>query len=636
MNENGYIWPGWKTCELLERDRNVAVYRIERTLPGFTENAALKVICFPLQQKEEEFRQLGYSESDISNYSKECLKEIIQVYKTMSRFRDCQNIRIIDDVQVVEYEDGVGWDVLVKMELLKPLLQSQKAAMSEQATVNVGVDICNAIMQYERLGAAHGNITRDNIFVSDRGTYKLGDPKISSREDATFSAYTARTNKYMSPEEYSNQRGDTQSDIYSLGLVLYELLNDNLEPFLTKNTMRNGDVEQARIKRLTGMPLPSPKHGNPSLKHIILKACSYEKELRYQSVEEFRDALLKVKTTSDHSGGKKKFLWVAGCCVTVLVSVFGLIVLCGKDKDEPVSPTMQVQNEAFPDLQITNTESSARLGEPIQITIETSTNDNGLEITYHVNDETIASITESGILTGLRPGTVVVEASDGESSDSFELQFAIPANFAAEDLNDTERAYICSTIDDAVANVDSSEDLYEKYEAGYIDTNIGEIYFYQDQALKKMLYSMTYQVSSDAEAEEAERKGLLSWYGDFYLGHTVIEMYYDSNTREVYFLRVSDKYYERSYACYYYNGKLFDIKDEITGKEYKSEADQFLIEGWTWWGDSEIYSEYGSFKFTGWADFQSSIYQFAMNCCNHAQEEYAYISTYQDPNFLDG
>ena len=92
----------------------------------------------------------------------------------------------------------------------------------------------------------------------------------------------------MAPEVYNNQPYDSRSDIYSLGMVLYRLLNENRGPFLPMppETYSAEDEAEAREKRMHGQELPPPMHGSPVLKQIVQRACRYFPEDRYQSSEE--------------------------------------------------------------------------------------------------------------------------------------------------------------------------------------------------------------------------------------------------------------------------------------------------------------------------------------------------------------
>ena len=101
------------------------------------------------------------------------------------------------------------------------------------------------------------------------------------------------TYKYMAPEVYNNRPYGSGADLYSLGLVLYWLLNDRRMPFmpLPPAKILAGQDEEARQRRLSGEPLPPPTHGSAELKAIVLKACAYAQEERFHSAREMYEAL---------------------------------------------------------------------------------------------------------------------------------------------------------------------------------------------------------------------------------------------------------------------------------------------------------------------------------------------------------
>ena len=155
--------------------------------------------------------------------------------------------------------------------------------------------MCAALMECEKRGVLHRDIKPQNIFVSDNGTYKLGDFGIAKAVEKTTRGTQTGTYKYMAPEVYHNEPYGPRADIYSLGLVLYWLLNERHEPFVPINNRppTSSEEETARMRRLSKAmaqeELPAPKHGDELLKQVVCKACAYDPNDRYQSAAEFRD-----------------------------------------------------------------------------------------------------------------------------------------------------------------------------------------------------------------------------------------------------------------------------------------------------------------------------------------------------------
>ena len=106
----------------------------------------------------------------------------------------------------------------------------------------------------------------------------------------------AGTSKYMAPEVYNNQPYGTSADIYSLGLVLYWLLNERRLPFmpLPPEKPKVGEEEICKQRRFSGEQLPEPFNGSKELKRIVLKACAYNSVDRYQDATEMLNDLKKL------------------------------------------------------------------------------------------------------------------------------------------------------------------------------------------------------------------------------------------------------------------------------------------------------------------------------------------------------
>ena len=92
----------------------------------------------------------------------------------------------------------------------------------------------------------------------------------------------------MAPEVYNNQPYGFAVDIYSLGIVLYWMLNDRRTPFLPlpPKVPTAMEEEEAIRRRLSGEDLPYPKNGSEALKKIVCKACAADPEKRYKSADE--------------------------------------------------------------------------------------------------------------------------------------------------------------------------------------------------------------------------------------------------------------------------------------------------------------------------------------------------------------
>lgn len=96
-------------------------------------------------------------------------------------------------------------------------------------------------------------------------------------------------------------------DIYSLGIVLYKLRNHNRIPFinLEKQLITYRDKENALTRRMSGEALPPPVDAGEDFAGVILKACAYDREERYRTAGEFREALEALKYKKEENSRKK-------------------------------------------------------------------------------------------------------------------------------------------------------------------------------------------------------------------------------------------------------------------------------------------------------------------------------------------
>lgn len=294
-------WPGWETVQLIGRGSFGAVYEIQRDVLGDIEKAALKVMSIPQNSSEiDELYSDGYDDESITSTFQNHLKSIVAEYSLMRKMNGSANIVNCDDIRYVQHDDGIGWDIFIKMELLTPLTKALGKEISEDQVIQLAKDMCSALILCKNLDIVHGHITPASIFVSEGGSYKLGDfdneiyYRITSRKPRPY------TYKYIAPEIYNDQSYGSAADIYSIGLVLYWMLNEQRLPFLPLPPTRPNYtmIMNAQSRRLSGEQFPAPAHGSEALKQLVLKACVYKPEDR-MSLEEMQKQLDKLEPSEE-------------------------------------------------------------------------------------------------------------------------------------------------------------------------------------------------------------------------------------------------------------------------------------------------------------------------------------------------
>ncbi|MBQ7838658.1 MAG: serine/threonine protein kinase [Clostridia bacterium] len=290
------VFGSWYITELIGEGTFGKVFKIEKTDFGETYQSALKVITIPQNKSEvKSMTTSGMDEDSVTTYFKSVVSNVANEFKLMSSMKGNSNIVSYEDHQVIEHEDGIGWDILIRMELLTPVDEHFKIrGFDKRELIKLGIDMCKALEVCQNKNVIHRDIKPENVFISDNGDYKLGDFGVAKKFEHTIGV-TARkgTNSYMAPEVYKGESFGNSADIYSVGIVLYRYFNNNRTPFLPQGILTPDDLENALIKRISGESLPKPQNADEKLSEIILRACAYSPKERFASPKEMREELEK-------------------------------------------------------------------------------------------------------------------------------------------------------------------------------------------------------------------------------------------------------------------------------------------------------------------------------------------------------
>lgn len=239
----------------------------------------------------------GYSADGLADRYRTDMEQITREYGLMAKLKGNANVVYCDDLYCEKAQDGIGWTIYIKMELLTPLSDALGNYISELETVKLGMDLCKVLSACKEHGILHRDIKPGNIMVARDGNYKLGDFGVAKTAEITSGGTKTGTYGYMAPEVYNNRPYGTLVDIYSLGMVMYWMLNERCGPFLPlPPTVPSAmELEEAKQRRFDGDPLPAPAHGSEALKRIVLKACAYDPVDRYQTPEALYEDLEQVQ-----------------------------------------------------------------------------------------------------------------------------------------------------------------------------------------------------------------------------------------------------------------------------------------------------------------------------------------------------
>lgn len=304
------VWPEWRIVEKIGEGSFGKVYKAQRTEQDKTFYSAIKVITIPASQGElNSVRSETPDEQSVKEYFHNLVEECIQEVNTMEYFRGNSHVVSVEDYKVVEYLDDIGWDIYIRMEYLTGFLDyCMGKALTEKEVIQLGIDLCKALEYCQKQNIIHRDIKPENIFVSRFGEFKLGDFGIARELDRNASGLSKKgTFSYMAPEMYKGENYDHRADIYSLGIVLYRLRNHNRLPFINlgKQLITYRDKENALTRRMSGETLSAPVEAGEAFGRVILKACAYRREDRYQSAGQFREDLERLKYQQPENTEKK-------------------------------------------------------------------------------------------------------------------------------------------------------------------------------------------------------------------------------------------------------------------------------------------------------------------------------------------
>jgi eukaryotic-like serine/threonine-protein kinase len=229
----------------------------------------------------------------------------------------------------------------VEGRLLRSIM-SQENQMPIDRAINLTRSICDALDYMHKHGVVHRDLKPENVMVDEQDRIKLIDFGVAMKEDArrlTVAGPTQMlgTPDYISPEQVKGQHGDQRSDIYSLGIMLYEMLTGQT-PFSGPNSLA------VMNERVLSDPKPARKlrpEISPELQEILYRALERNPRHRYATASEMAWDLAHQEQVGVEEGvqrpslhgqfflGKRKILIYAALALVPL-ALFGLMLLLAR------------------------------------------------------------------------------------------------------------------------------------------------------------------------------------------------------------------------------------------------------------------------------------------------------------------
>ena len=442
------LWNEWYVEELIGKGSYGEVYKIYRDVGGKREYAAAKYISIPKADDRKNYRR--YSQKELTTIFEDRADKFSIEISSMLKLKDSKNVVHYEQHIKEKKKDEIGWDIIIRMELLTSLEDYlDENVFYKKDVVKLGIDICAAIDSCQKNNIIHRDIKIENIFLDAFNNYKLGDFGVSREGKGTATGTITGTADYMAPEISKDHKYNSTVDIYALGIAMYQLLNNRRNPFIDADNVPTSDDEaNAQLKRLNGEAFPNPKFDSGELARIVKKACAYDRHERYETPQEMADELKKVLQTIaddevviekrerayfddsvtereviDDYGGtireeigggkgggtesehdeilppkkKSKKPWIIGS-IAAAVCALALIIVLNIPKNIPITGIDNLPEET----------TQMVIGDTLELGTVKKPADATDNLTYESSDEQVATVDENGVITALAKGEITI------------------------------------------------------------------------------------------------------------------------------------------------------------------------------------------------------------------------------------
>ncbi len=268
----------WTVDSKIAEGRFSKVFKVSRIDDGRVRHQCLKTIRFPAGNEELSRVISSGIYQNVQQYLDEVEKSVRLNMEKMLMLRDNKNIVRYDNYEIIK--ESSCFYLVILTELLQPLSDYLKVDSARQNDViKIGADLCAALEGFREVGVIHHEVKPENVYVDKFGNFKLGDFGVCKGRFGEDKI----TSSYIAPELYTKAPIDISSDIYSLGILIYKLLNNNRLPFLPAYPapVSLEDRETAFARRMRGDLFPAPSNASHQLAGVIFKATAFRAHERY-------------------------------------------------------------------------------------------------------------------------------------------------------------------------------------------------------------------------------------------------------------------------------------------------------------------------------------------------------------------
>jgi len=439
-------WEEWEITDFepLGRGGYGRVYKAVKkdSYGGTPMYAAIKIISVPSQEDEEDIAGQKLAAENSATYLEQIKNEYVHEIELMINLRGMPNIIHIEDYKVVGKEEKPGWDIHIRMELLESFSsysdRTAEGKLSEQEIIKVGTDICSALERCAKqpVPVIHRDIKPANILVAKSGDYVLSDFGIARKAEKTTYTKGRGTERYIAPEIYSGGHYDAKADIYSLGLVLYELSNNGKPPFCPpdEQIIIPSKRTEAAKKRLSGEKLPPPVNASGQMAQVVLTACEFDPAKRFQSAGEFKSALESIKKSGYKPERNIKKIYAAATALMAVIALCAAIYI-GANLFAPTVLSLEIEPQY------------------VTLSIQQTTN------------LTISKIMSNGDVITINPNNLAWESENGNIA-KIDGNRILGVNFGTTTIHGYYQDNIISLIVNVVEPMEGLTDIVLQYQLG--------------------------------------------------------------------------------------------------------------------------------------------------------------------------
>ncbi len=295
------VFGEWYTDKQLGTGTDGKVFTIyKEKYDGTRERAILKIIRLGENRSErKQFTADGNLSSETEDeYYENIINKIKTNIESVKKADNGKHFIRCEDIELRKASDGKGRLILLKLEMcrsLSDLLKDFSFTMDE--SLRLAINVCQALVKCRSFGYIYPNLKPENILFDTDGNCKLGDfGSFSCLEPSKTSIAFKRTQYYMAPEFIKSGNINCTADTYSLGLVLYALVNRNRLPFTEPypEIVTINSLNMSTEKRMKGEKLPRPVFASDELWYVISKACAFNPKDRYFTPDQMLSDLKSV------------------------------------------------------------------------------------------------------------------------------------------------------------------------------------------------------------------------------------------------------------------------------------------------------------------------------------------------------